>query len=270
MKKYIIFVFIILFFISLLLSCEPIDQKEMEKIILKQKIINHINKTKDIIKENIRFFRNKDNSDELNKVEEYLENPEPYLTNLANSEKGYEGLDLINSTYENNLDVEQMGVKVKAFDENAYDEYQKLISDENIKKATSSKNAFSKSYNGYWFDGFKFDCSFAGIIASKAILVGLKIKATLLPPPPKPPQVLYPYIYYPTVAAGFIIFTQQVELIKKFMTGWNGFYNHASICIDVEAGAAAGLTVLGMPELPTMMTGYWLLQIGVSWPILPK
>jgi len=188
---------------------------------------------------------------------------------LSNIEKGYEALDYINSTYENNLNTEQMGEKVKAFDQEAYEEFQKSMEDKNYKDLILNSNLFSKSYNGYFWDGFAFDCSFAGIIASKAVLIALKIKCGFTNPLIKP-QTLYPYIYYPAVAAGFAAFIGQVSLIKKFMTGWNGFYDHASICISIEAGGASGLVVLGMPELPTMMTGYWFLQIGANWPILPK
>ncbi len=45
------------------------DQKEIEKQILKQKIINHIIEKRDEIKNNLKLIRTKENSSDLNNLE---------------------------------------------------------------------------------------------------------------------------------------------------------------------------------------------------------
>ncbi|MFN3411604.1 MAG: hypothetical protein ACK4YF_05550, partial [Exilispira sp.] len=80
MKKIIIVISIFLFFF--IVSCSIIQQEDTEKQNLKSNLISYIDNSKDNIKEIIRIYRQKDSDQKLEQLEEYINNPEPYINEL--------------------------------------------------------------------------------------------------------------------------------------------------------------------------------------------
>ncbi len=80
MKKFIISIFIFLIFISLFFSCENIFEKNN---LYKIKLTNYVKEQKEYIEPITRTLRTKDNSDQLDQLQNYIENPEPCLNYLS-------------------------------------------------------------------------------------------------------------------------------------------------------------------------------------------
>jgi len=263
MKKFIISIFIFLIFISLFFSCENIFEKNN---LYKIKLTNYVKEQKEYIEPIIRTLRTKDNSDQLDQLQNYIENPEPCLNDLSESEKGDEAISMLVDLYENEKSPEQLKESVNSYDPQIAEEYSKIIS-----SASNKSNILSKSYGGFFWDGFKYYASFAGVAAAGATQFVIMAKV-LLESNFNPViavgtvRVKYGYIYYPAVAAGLASFYGQCKLINKFKTGWNGFYDQAAIVTSSEAGMLAGLKSSLLIEMPYAMEGLWKWIVGVTWP----